>query len=187
MHFLGNSGIFMVFPILPSPNQVAKISKNVDQSHLPSHLNSFGIHFMVSLLKSLIVRIWFLFSFLHLNSLSLHCPALFCPEQVGRPLNNSVWALARGTKESRTNREEDLPAGRSASAAARIVLWGRSSVLALQRRTRQEEEVGCQRSGHAGLSASTAAHTQRFQSILTPHSPQSPSSESVSMVWNILL
>ena len=136
---------------------------------------------MVSLLKSLIVRIWFLFSFLHLNSPSLHCPALFCPEQVGRPLNNSVWALARGTKESRTNREEDLPAGRSASAAARIVLWGRSSVLALQRRTRQEEEVGCQRSGHAGLSASTAAHTQRFQSILTPHSPQSPSSEWVCL------
>ena len=36
--------------------------------YLPSQRKLVGIHFSSSLLKSLIVRIWFLFSFLHWNS-----------------------------------------------------------------------------------------------------------------------
>lgn len=49
-------------------NRQVFIGKAVYHVYLPSQRKWPGIHFSFSLLKSFIVRIWFLFSFLHWNS-----------------------------------------------------------------------------------------------------------------------
>ena len=61
-----------ILTVVPTNNHQVFIGKVVSHVYLPSQRRCPGIHFSFSLLKSFIVRIWFLFSFLHWNSDDLH-------------------------------------------------------------------------------------------------------------------